>query len=335
MYSQKFVGTYLPTPRYDWDADGRLRKVTGPTGAETTYRYDPLGRRIEKSGPAGTKRYGYGLDHNPLVESDANGPVAAFTFGQGLDSPLAMERGSETGYYQPGGLSTVTSLSRSDGSLRNRYSYGAFGQPQAGAPTDNPFTYTGREWDAESSTYHYRARQMDPQSGRFTSEDPLFAANLYPYADSNPVAFNDPHGLSPFSDVLGSQVVRDALWGAGISAAARFLQCGGQTDAKDLMRSAVGGGLGAAYAGWYGRGILKLVRGSIVRRNPAQAMFEERMTCSSRTLWAEACLSPSQKWSGTMSATQYLRLRGYSLAGAYPERLLRRGSGHRGPRPRR
>ncbi|MBI4640627.1 MAG: RHS repeat-associated core domain-containing protein [Candidatus Tectomicrobia bacterium] len=51
----------------------------------------------------------------------------------------------------------------------------------------NPYTYTSREYDAESGLYYYRARYYDPRSGRFLSEDPLrFLGgdlNLYAYVN--------------------------------------------------------------------------------------------------------------------------------------------------------
>lgn len=37
----------------------------------------------------------------------------------------------------------------------------------------NPFQYTAREFDPETSLYYYRARYYDPTSGRFLSEGPL------------------------------------------------------------------------------------------------------------------------------------------------------------------
>ena len=63
----------------------------------------------------------------------------------------------------------------------------------------NSFRYTGREWDAETSLYYYRARYYHPAVGRFLGEDPLFVAggdlNLYRYTWDNPVVYRDPKGL--------------------------------------------------------------------------------------------------------------------------------------------
>ncbi len=64
----------------------------------------------------------------------------------------------------------------------------------------NPFRYTGREYDAESGLYYYRARYYDPALGRFLSEDPIGlegGINPYAYVGNDPVNNRDPSGLCP------------------------------------------------------------------------------------------------------------------------------------------
>ena len=78
--------------------------------------------------------------------------------------------------------------------------YGAFGNvvvetnPSAG----DRFKFTGREFDATTGLYYYRARYYDPALGRFTSQDPLgFGAgdaNLYRYGSNDPLRYTDPTG---------------------------------------------------------------------------------------------------------------------------------------------
>jgi RHS repeat-associated protein len=41
------------------------------------------------------------------------------------------------------------------------------------ASVTNPFQYTGRDLDSETSLLYYRARYYDPTVGRFISEDPI------------------------------------------------------------------------------------------------------------------------------------------------------------------
>ena len=81
------------------------------------------------------------------------------------------------------------------------YSYDAWGNGTASGPAAGiaqPFRFTGREWDADSGLYYYRARYYDPSIGRFISRDPLGSdgsANLYVYTENNPTNRVDPTGL--------------------------------------------------------------------------------------------------------------------------------------------
>ena len=63
---------------------------------------------------------------------------------------------------------------------------------------EKTYTYTAREWDSESATYYYRARQYNPSIGRFIARDSIGyegGINLYTYVNSNPVNYVDPVGL--------------------------------------------------------------------------------------------------------------------------------------------
>jgi RHS repeat-associated protein len=142
------------------------------------FKYDLLGRRIEKSSSAGTFVFAYdGV--NLIEESNFSGPdVARYSQGQNIDEPLAMLPSAATSYYKVDGLGSITSLSNSSGVIANTYTYDSFGNLTASAGTIvYPFHYTAREFDTETNLYFYRARYYDPQTGRFLSEDPLGVAS--------------------------------------------------------------------------------------------------------------------------------------------------------------
>ena len=188
---------------YSWDFENRLTQVVNPGVGTTSFRYDPFGRRIQKSGPLGTTNYlydGMAAGANIIEEVDSSGNVLArYTQDSRVDGPLAMLRGATTAYYEQDGVNSVTSLSSSAGAVANSYSYDSFGKLTASTGTlTNSFQYTGREFDQETTIYFNRARYYDPSMGRFFSEDPIkFAGgpDFYVYVRNSPVGLLDPSGL--------------------------------------------------------------------------------------------------------------------------------------------
>jgi RHS repeat-associated protein len=187
---------------YTWDYENRMTSVVLPgSGGTVSFKYDPFGRRIYKSSSSGTSIFAY--DGDSLVEETnaAGTAVARYTQTENIDEPLAMLRSSTTSYYQADGLGSVTSLSNAAGVLPQTYSYDSFGkQLSSTGSLTNPFQYTAREFDSETSLYYYRARYYDTISGRFISEDPIgFNSgqdNFYAYAGNSPVRNVDPSGLA-------------------------------------------------------------------------------------------------------------------------------------------
>jgi RHS repeat-associated protein len=137
-----------------------------------------------------------------IEETNSSGAVVArYEQGQSIDEPLGMLRSGTTSYYNSDGLGSVSSLTNSAGTLAQTYTYDSFGKLIASAGSlTNPFQYTGREFDAETGLYYYRARYYDPAAGRFLSEDLLrfdIGTDFYSYTANNPLMFKDPLGLSP------------------------------------------------------------------------------------------------------------------------------------------
>ncbi len=232
--------------RFAWRPDGLLRSVTAPNGTVTTFRYDPLGRRIAIDGPGVAIRYGLGADKNLLAQYDAAGSVTArFVTGLGIDQLLAVSTPSGAAYYEQDGTNNVTSLTAPDGSVLQRYTYGAFGQPRSsGGSFPNPLTFGGRPFEPVSGTYDLRARVYDPSIGRFLTEDPAPAVNPYPYALNNPITFMDPLGAQAAAE-YGSLQERNAAVAARVQQVAqeganlgrdRLLQYLSQAERDALLR---------------------------------------------------------------------------------------------------
>ncbi len=93
-------------------------------------------------------------------------------------------------------MGSITGIIDSSGNLVQTYRYDSFGNilNQTGT-LEQPFTFTGREFDEETGLYYYRARYYDPRIGRFLQQDPIWNNNLYSYCGNNPLNLIDPYGL--------------------------------------------------------------------------------------------------------------------------------------------
>jgi RHS repeat-associated protein len=214
---------------YTWDFEDRMVSAVVPGTGTVAFKYDPFGRRIQKSGPLGTTNYLYDGD-NPIEEVDQTGSMLArYTQGLGVDEQLAQLRSGTTSYYQADGLGSVTSLTNSTGAVASTYGYDTFGNLTASSGTlTNPFQYAGREFDPESGLAFLRHRYYSTIAGRFLSEDPigfLGGKDFYEYVRNNPV-----NAVDPFGEKTVVIIVYDPGpfgWGSFGSHAALYIDNGG------------------------------------------------------------------------------------------------------------
>jgi len=110
-------------------------------------------------------------------------------------------------FYHQDGLGTVTELTDSNGAVAKAYAYDAYGNLlESPGTVEQPYTYTGREFDSESGLYYYRARYYDATTGRFLQNDPIGlrgGLNVYRYVDNNPSNWTDATGLTKKDKTYG------------------------------------------------------------------------------------------------------------------------------------
>jgi len=256
---------------YSYDRAGNLVSWTPSGGSTWTYSYDPLDRLVAvRQGGTVVARYGYDVLGRRIVkrvygganagylrmiyagdavaaEADSGGTLTlGYTWGIGTDDLVAVHRYSDGGhwYVVQDQLRSVRGLTRRDGtwvaSWRYRI-YGAVLDSLGAAPFALRYRWTGREYDAETGWYYFRARYYEPGSQRFVQEDPLGyagGATLYGYAGGNPVVGRDPSGLTATPQYPDAQRCLDP---AGT--------CGG-TGAYDPFGGGGGGGMDWNGDGW-------------------------------------------------------------------------------------
>jgi len=227
-----------------YDAWNHLVEVTDGGVLVAKFRYDGDGRRILKifdtdspGNPDGLDTYEHVfLSGNQVIETrEGSGatPAQAETLQpkyQNVWSPRYIDalilRDENTDqdslcddarvFYLADANYNVTALVDTSGNVLERYLYSPYGEvtildadftPDAGGVSDyaNTTLYTGRELDAATGLYFYRARYYHMGLGRFTIRDPIGyeakSLNLYQYVFNSPTNGTDPLGLQQWQYV--------------------------------------------------------------------------------------------------------------------------------------
>jgi RHS repeat-associated protein len=204
-------GNLIQDANYDYtfDENNRLISVSSASSVVGTYAYDAMGRRISKTvGPAVTVFY---YDNARIIETQetgGSGSVTTYTYGNYIDEVLTLTSSLlplSPYFYHQNTLWSVHALTDATGAVVERYTYDAYGTITVLDPSYLPlitsplayFTFTGREYDAETDLYHYRARTYGPALGRFYSRDPLGyvdGMSLYQYVSGRATFYTDPSG---------------------------------------------------------------------------------------------------------------------------------------------
>ena len=190
------------TTTYDYDAENRLVRVATPSNGVFQYTYDALGNRTAVAHDGVTNRY----LHDPIglvdvaAEYDTVGSLVA-RYDHALGLVARSDALGKPAFYSFDALGNTRELTGTGGSLLNVYDYDAFGAATVASETvGNAFRFVGRLGVAEEgANLHYmRSRFYSAASGGFVSPDPTLLnggdANLYRYAQNNPVNQLDPSG---------------------------------------------------------------------------------------------------------------------------------------------
>ncbi len=195
--------------QYVYGAINRLEQAVNGSGAKANYLYNGLGHRVgkqEAENQEPMKRISYLIDltkeyHNLLDKTEDTNIQTYF-----WDGNVALyEENGRRNYYLQDDLGSPIRIEGEDGTLRETYGYGAFGEDLYGTQERiQPFGYTGYQRDSIAGTYYAQAREYNAGAGRFTGQDIIagvieqpFSMNRYTYCFNTPMVLVDLNGLTP------------------------------------------------------------------------------------------------------------------------------------------
>lgn len=235
---------------YEWGPDGLLARVTQSGGQVQKYTYDGLGRRLNVTGAVSTSwtvSIFSGMD--VIFEKDNAAAVTKYVYANGMHiariSPSAMVQ-----YYVGDHLDSTRKVLDASRATIFSTDYEPFGKPYAPSGSE-AYKFTSERHDDSTGLLYLRAREYDPDLGRFVSADPVLGSlskpqtqNRYAYVINNPLLYSDPTGECPNCVAAGI--------GAAIGALVGYVGCGIATGGWATWDCAIAAGAGAVVGGLAG-----------------------------------------------------------------------------------
>ena len=169
------------------------------TAPNSSFSYDGAGNRRAKTVSGVNTRYVLSIlgMSQVLMETNNSNTVENYYVYGPTGLLYRVKPNTTNQYYHYDFRGSTTAITNEAQAVTHSYSYDPFGKVLSSTEADfNPYRYVGQHGVAyESLTLSFmRARYYDSTTGRFVSEDPVYALNLYPYADNNPINYIDYRG---------------------------------------------------------------------------------------------------------------------------------------------
>ena len=200
---------------YTWQNTDKLSVMSNASNT-IGYKYNYDGIRTSKTVNGVTTNFT--LSDNRIVAQNDGTNNIKFTYDS-IGHLVYMTLNGTCYYYEKNNQGDVIGLVDSSGNEVVKYSYDAWGNiiSIGGSGADsigklNPFRYRSYYYDNESGMYYLQTRYYSPELCRFISaDDPSFhrdfsnitAANLYVYANNDPIKYTDYDGRDVSSPYPG------------------------------------------------------------------------------------------------------------------------------------
>ncbi|HEY2093359.1 MAG TPA: RHS repeat-associated core domain-containing protein [Thermoanaerobaculia bacterium] len=203
------------TTLYNYDVLGNLRSVTLPDGRLIEYVIDASNRRVGKK-VNGTLVAGwvYGDQLRIIAETDGSGTVTKrFVYGSRTNVPAYMVWQGATYRIISDHLGSPRYVIQANaGTLAEAIAYDEFGNVLSDSnPKFVPFGFAGGLSDADTTFTRFGARDYDPHIGRWAVKDAILfrghESNIFEYAFSDPVNWNDQSGFATVRNISGDTVI--------------------------------------------------------------------------------------------------------------------------------
>lgn len=201
---------------YEYDNRNQLvhaeeRVTDGGTLIQTEdFEYDVFGNRVAETvttGTATTTQFAFDLGtglSTGNIWADLDGSSSLTTrriFGDSINEPLARITSTAVAWYLPDRQGSIRDLVDVSGAPQDHAEYDAFGNivSESNASFGDRYKYVGMQWEQAVSLYYVNARNYDPFTHFFLSQDPLrFGggySQLYVYVGNNATNATDLTGL--------------------------------------------------------------------------------------------------------------------------------------------
>ena len=238
-----------------------MTSATPAGGAKVSYHVDAQGHRVGRQVDGKTVAGWLYLDAlKPIAELDGSNKVIATFAYDDAGQLVGMTRdGKQYAILTDMRGSPVLVVDAATGDVAQRMAYDAAGNVVGDTkPGLQPFGLGGGLYDRDTKLVHLGAREYSPALGRWLSIDPkgfdAGDANLYRYAQGDPVNNTDPTGLGV--DTMGICFGGSIAWGAGWAGGVCFQTFSDYSDYKTpwfvYAGPQIGADFGLSLTGNYG-----------------------------------------------------------------------------------